>query len=143
MRTYFIFSFIIYSINSGAQVSLPNDCYSNVYLDVKLDTVYHKPDSVAKVLNPCQGFADYAWSPPYTISLKPLNSKYIILSFRIEIEAEEHIIDMPASGNVLDRRSINHISMAKMGTGIVFYCIKARHENGNIYTLKSFTFPKQ
>lgn len=143
MRNYIIFSFIIYSINIGAQVSSPKDCYSNVDLDVMLDTVYLKPDSVAKVNNPCQGFADFAWSPSFDIFLQPLNSKYIILSFRIEIQSEEHIIDIPASGNVLDRRYINYISMAKMGTDIVFYCIKAKHENGNVYTLKSFTLQKQ
>jgi hypothetical protein len=72
--------------------------------------------------------------------LKAVNPSFEIISFTIMTEnAEGDILEANCTGEGLTPFSITAYNTAAPGTDVNFFCVKARHTNGNIYTLKPLT----
>lgn len=131
----------------SAQTGTGKECKTTVELDVFIDTIYEKPADKEKAAEKPSGFITdktaYC-SPCYR--LRAANNKYQVVEFGLESEDEEGYINsitVQGDGIATNGRSRQVLNAAKKNTAISFYCIKARHENGNIYVLRSFTIIKR
>lgn len=130
-----------------AQTGTGKECKTTVELDVLIDTIYEKPANTEKIAEKPSGFitdkAAYC-NPCYRLHTS--NNKYQVVEFGLEAEDEEgYINSVTVQGDIISTtgRSRLVLNAAKKNTPVSFYCIKARHENGNIYMLRSFTIIKR
>lgn len=147
---YLISFMILLSFCPGSNGQTGNtnkECRTNVVLEVVLDTVYQKIDSLPqKQDNPSSFVVDRMSFCNPCYKLRPLNSGYRIVAFKLMAEAEAgEIWEINISGDNLTSNSGAMVALAsaKKGEPIYFYCIKAKHENGNIYVLKDFSIIKR
>jgi hypothetical protein len=136
--TCLIFLLVVSTVTDAQQTDKP--CRTNVELDVVIDTIFWTRDSIKqdKKESPLT-FVDYSGDCRPCYMLRPLLPKYTVVSFTLITQTDEYIAEIPVQGNYLSYRALSEIRMAKKGEAIYFECIKARHENGNIYTLKNFS----
>lgn len=153
MNTRFFIRFIpvvlfVLQVNlCTAQTGTEKECKTTVELDVLIDTIYDKPDTAEKTAEKPSGLitdkAAYC-NPCYR--LQPANDKYRVVEFGLDAEDEEgYINSVTVQGDRITSsgRSLLVLNAAKKNAPVSFYCIKARHENGSIYVLKSFNITKR
>lgn len=139
--------FLLIAKGSSAQIGTEKECKTTVELEVLIDTVYEKPANTAKAGEKPSGFitdkAAYC-NPCYR--LRPANDKYKVVEYGVEAEDNDGYINsvtVQGDGITAPGRYLQVLNAAKKNTPISFYCIKARHENGSIYVLRSFTIIKR
>lgn len=130
-----------------AQAGTEKECKTTVELDVLIDTIYEKPANTEKTAEKPTGFvtdkAAYC-NPCY--QLRVAGDKYQVIQFGLESEDDEgYINSVTVQGDRISASGRSHqvLNAAKKNTPVSFYCIKARHENGNIYVLRSLTIIKR
>jgi hypothetical protein len=132
---------IFFFLGSYAQYQAGKSCHTNVELAVVIDTLYQHFDPAIKKDSSRTGFfVGYAafCNPCYV--LRPLNEKYKVVSFKIISESNEDITEKIFRGDTITIKSgLVDITKARQGSTILFDCIQARHENGQIYVLRNLS----
>lgn len=138
--TFLILLLLTIGFISHSQVTKDKTCRTNVELDVALDTIYWARDSVKKEKREHSSvIVDYGAGCNPCWILKSLNEKYRVVSFTLTTKSEEDIYEIPVLGNTITGMALVQFRIAKKGETIFFECVRALHENGNIYTLKPFS----
>ena len=130
------FFLLLNHILSGQDV-IDKSCQTNVDLVVVIDTVYDKMDSYTKDTT-SRGPVDYKCfcNPCYV--LRPLNQKYKVISFIMIFDSPHEVVERRYTGDTIGcNTGIVQVGSAPNKSTLSINCIKARHENGNIYTLKN------
>ena len=126
-------------LNSDGQVILDKSCHTDVELSVVLDTVYHKMESFPKDTTGNKSQVDFGCYCNPCYILRPLNEKYKVISFIMTLDSPKNSVERRYSGDTIScNNGMVQINMAVKTNTISITCIKARHENGNVYTLKNF-----
>jgi len=142
------FFFAIISFCCASQLLAQQECKTNLYLGAALDSFVYKKDTsnrkkdtVAK--QPTSIFVDYTGVRSKDYFLRPPSPGYEIISFTVSAEEDEYIISVSCQGNLINSNAERIIYQRTRGTPVYFTCIRVKHSNGKVYTLKdlSVNFP--
>lgn len=124
MRLFFTFSILSFCIQANAQ-----NCKSNIDIKVMVCGSNFQKDSTCPACYECRS------------RLVASDTSFSILSFRVTAGGEGFdgdIYEAPNEGAFFTAPVRNILVRLRKGSFIEFSCIKAKHRNGNIYTLQPF-----
>lgn len=137
MRLCLLLTYFFVSLQSFSQYTRREECRSYIEEKVvfeKKNPVKSAPDSSAN----SSTIKDYAQT--CSTALKAENPSFEIQSFMISGETSDgDIFEAVNYGSCLNILGLTAYRTAAPGTDIYFYCIRALHKNGKVYTLKPFT----
>jgi hypothetical protein len=141
MRTVFFFFFLQFTMVFGLNAQTPCNSYITEEVVFVIDSVRQAPalpDTSSRTgLRGCT--IGSAWRMPGS-SIRAANSSFTIISFVMSVETPEgDIMEANCTGNIFSPMVLMAYKQALPDSDIFFACIKARHTNGKIYTLKPFT----
>ena len=142
MKTLVLVLLILISFSSYGQQNIEKSCHTNMEVVVVVDSTFHNIDSIIQSESAKKPgmFLDFSWFCDPCYSLRPLDQKYKVISFKITSDSRGgDIVERNYTGTTMGSEGRVQIKSAVRNSIILISCIKARHENGNIYTLKNVT----
>jgi hypothetical protein len=130
---------LLCSYNCLSQVYNYKNCRTNINLNVVIDTFYQKTDTVRNREANSPVFIDNVGNCMPCYQLKTSSSKLKIIGFVVVIDMDEDIVEVTQEGSMISGQALRTIRQAQKGRTVYFECIKAKHENGNIFILNPFS----
>jgi hypothetical protein len=143
MKVWVILILFFLTKTSCAQYTDQNNCRSYIGVKVVFEIHEEKIDW-AEIRRKNPGVVCIVTGDPFSYTLKPLDSSFQIISFMLSSEtSDDDIIEVPCEGNILTTRARIAYNMTPPGKDVNFYCIRAKHISGGVFTLQPFAIKRK